>query len=554
MLLIFGELNLKDQRLYKILSPALILMLASIYACNIDDVDFKDVELPNYNGDFVGPLGTASYSIPEFIETLEDDQIDIDTSQSGLLSFIYRDTTTFDDLDEILILNDVNSDGSIISPMDIPASAIIIPIDTSIVDSLEFIYPFDVDEQLDSLNFRQGSITLTYRSSFSIPLDFEIILDDVTDRATGLPLILTGTAEPGIESIQTSSLINHKVVATQNTSGENIFTGVFLVPDLQLNVGDEVSLDDLFEFNLSFSDAEFETIYGYFGNKEADIHQQVISFDFFNELEGDISFNEPEIRVTVENAFGLTLGVGFSEITATNADGQSLTLSGSVVDEPQFINGPDINSVGDAVTSVVRINSENSNIRSLFEINPTEFSLSVSGLTNYSNISTIVPIEDRNFISESSYTINILEVEIPLDVNLINFSKSFDFNIDGINLWDTDTIGIRLKSINEIPIQGTFNLQFIDSDSITIVHEINNVLAFASPEVSSSGVADAPSENVTIIPLFGNGIDAFENAPIMRVEMNVESYNAAEGQYVKLFYDSGIELIVGLEASVNLEL
>jgi len=528
-------------------------MLITIYACNVSELDFNDVELPNYNPDFIGPLGSASYSVPELIAELEDDQIDIDTSQAGLLSFVYRDTTTFDDLSQIVILNNVNSNGRVNSPIELSGAAITATIDTTFTEPLEFVYPFDVDEELDSLLFSQGTVTLTYNSSFSVPIDFSLVMNDVTDRTTGEALAISGTVSAGGSGSQSLSLVNKRVVAIQNGSGENVFSGSFIAENIQLNIGDQISPTDFFEFNLSFTDAEFETIYGYFGVKEADIHDQSISFDFFDELEGDISFNEPEVSLTVENAFGMTLGVDLSGISVSNADGQSLALTGSVVDEPQFINGPDINSVGEATTSVVSINVDNSNIRSLFESNPTELFLDIAGQTNFSNIASIVPIEDRNFVDQSSFTVNILEINIPLDVQLSNLTKTFDFGIGEIDLLDTDTIGVRLKSINEIPIAGTFDLQFLASDN-TVVHEITDVLAFDSPEVSASGIAQAAKENTTIIPLFGDGIDAFENSPTIRVKMNIESYNASDGQYVKIFYDSEIELIVGLEASLNIEL
>ncbi|MGL1887559.1 MAG: hypothetical protein OCD76_13670 [Reichenbachiella sp.] len=539
----------------KILTSLFLAILVALGSCNIGDID-SNIEVPNLTGDWIAPIGEATYTVAELLQDLESEDLDIDTTQAGLLSIIYRDTTSFDDIDQVIEIGDVVNEGSVASPIDIPTVPPELAGDTTFTQPLSFEYPIDNDEELDSILYSTGNITITYRSTFDVPMTFELKMDDITHRDTNVAMEFTDDVSPNGSGNQTLSLENYRTIATLDTvTNINIFTGTF-EGTLTLEEGDVVSSDDVFEFEISITDIDFETIYGYFGKKELELEQQTIQFDFFDEIDGNITLNSPEIRLIIDNGFGLTMGIDLSGISAVNTDGDSLSLSGEITDDLAFVNAPDINSVGDSRASVVTINSDNSNLRELFQLNPNTFYIDLGAQTNFSDIESIIPYEDRNFVGDSSIATSIIEVEIPLDLSLTDFTNEFDFSIEEVEFEEADTIGIRLKSLNRIPINGTFDMQFLDADSVE-TFTITDVQAFSSPEVPSNGIVgpDDASESIDTIILYeGNGLEEFKTSPIMRILMNIDSHKAEEGEFVQIFDDYDIKLFVGLEAYINLPL
>ncbi|UXP33746.1 hypothetical protein N6H18_07240 [Reichenbachiella agarivorans] len=526
-------------------------VLLSLSQCHTNEIDFSDIELPNYTGEVVVPLGTATYTVADLLTDLEDESLEIDTAQSGLLSLIYRDTTTFTNTDEVIVINDVSNNGFIDSPVEIIGATPSEVGDVEFTQDLEFLYPIDGGDQLDSINYSMGQITITYESDFDVPLSFSMVIDDIIDRATGNPLVLTGIAAPNGSGNQSQSLVNHKTIARQNNSNENSFTGTFL-GTLDVGAGDNVYTTDQFRYTIDITGADFETIYGYFGEKNYDLFDQSIAMDFFDQLDGEIKFSSPEVRIIVDNSFGLTMGLNLSNISTSNAN-SSQTLTGSVTEQLQFINGPDIYSVGSSRTSSVRINNTNSNIADLFSISPNMVNLTINAQSNYSNSPNRVPEDDRNFTDQNSTASTIVEVELPLNLQLRQLTRHIDYSLSDFSFDQADTINLRIKTNNRLPMSGTLDLQFLDADS-AVVYESKNVSIFTSPEVPAGSNINEPVVNIDFIPLFGEGLDALFNQPTIRIVIHVDSYDVENDTYVKIFADYALEILLGVEATLDVEL
>ncbi|PIB36721.1 hypothetical protein BFP72_15595 [Reichenbachiella sp. 5M10] len=515
-------------------------------------MDFDNIELPNYTGTVVAPLGNTTYTAGELIEDLQDEQLEVDTTQAGILSLIYRDTTEFTDVDQIVVIDDNSNEGQIESPAEITNASPIEAGDLNFSQNLEFIYPIEDGEELDSLLYNGGTITITYESTFDVDLEFEMVINDIIDRNTGLPIVLNANVAPNGTGNQSQTLSGHITETTKNSTNENVFTGVFN-GTLKIPEGGSVYATDVFQYRIDITDATFETIYGYFGEKNLSIDSQVIEMDFFDELDGDIKFNNPEVRLTIDNSFGVTMGLELNQIVSTNADGDQVTLSGSITESPQFVNAPDIYSVGSTTSSTIRINNSNSNIGELFSNAPNRLDFAINALSNYSNSNNIVPIEDRNFVDQNSSATTIMEIELPLELQISNIARNIDYSLEDIDFEEADSLFLRIKTLNRLPLSGTIDLQFLDIDS-AVVYQLDQVTVFNSPEVPSNGKVQDPSENISFVKIYGEGIEALNNEPTLRLLLNIDSYDAINDTYVKIYADYELEIILGVQATLDIEL
>ncbi|RJE71886.1 hypothetical protein [Reichenbachiella sp. MSK19-1] len=539
---------------YPKLIPYIIgsLSLLLLSRCSTEELTFDDIKLPNYTGDVVLALGTTTFTTSELIEDLDDEQLDVDTTQAGILVLVYRDTTIFSDANEIIAIDDVSNNGLIESPIEITNASSSEAGDFKFTQNLQFNYPISNGEELDSLLYASGSISITYESTFNVGMEFEMVIDDIIDRATGLPLVLSGAASANSGGSQTLSLANHKTIATQNAANENIFTGEFN-GTLKITSGSSVSKTDQFRYRIDIADVEFETIYGYFGEKDFEIQSQTIEMDFFDELDGDIRFGSPEIRLIVDNSFGVPMGLSLSSIISSNTAGDQVSLTGSVTEAPQFINAPNINSVGNSATSTIRINNDVSNLSELLNIGPNVINVSVEAQSNYSNTTSVNPPEDRNFVDANSSATTYMEIELPLDLQLTNLTRHIDYSLDDFDFDQADSIALRIKTINQLPLNGSIDLQFLDADS-AVIYQIKNVSVLQSPEIPSGGKITAGSESIDHIRLSGEGLDALYNQPTLRLILNISSYDTANDSFVKIYADYKLEIFLGVEATLDIEL
>lgn len=524
-----------------------VICLTAFSRCNISDINFDDIEVPNHKGEFGIALGPAKYTMQDLIEELQDSSLVIEEGSNNLIKVIYRDTSIFDNVDEIVIIDDVSNPGSIQPGFDISNS----PIDQEInhVENLQFTYPIADDEELDSIIYNTGSITLDIQSTFNVNVDYEFVIDDIVDRSTEQPIVFSGSLNNTGSNSQTFSLVNHRTVA-ERVGSDNIFTGTFN-GTLFVRTGDTVTPDQSLDYSITIENVGFQTIYGYFGEKTFDIQNQSIDIKFFEGIDvGGFTFNDPELKLTIDNYIGVIMGLGLENITSSNEQGLTQPLTGSVTESLQFIRAPGVNSVGNSQTSVVSINNSNSNIRDLLNISPNLITIDVTATSNF-NVED--PEESRNFVTEDGKADIFIDLEMPLDVKLVGFTRDFNFEMDSIDVSETDTVRLLVRSINYMPFTGDVDLQLIDA-SETILYEFPDVLLIQSPELPQSGKAEEPMETVAEVKLFDESLDAFLRTTKLNLFMTVDSYQASEDKYVKIFSDYELELKVAIDANLNKEL
>jgi hypothetical protein len=68
---------------------ALILFIGVFaLSCNINDLDFEDIETPNYKGEVAVPIGEATYTMKELLEEVQDSAISIEEEGNNFITVV----------------------------------------------------------------------------------------------------------------------------------------------------------------------------------------------------------------------------------------------------------------------------------------------------------------------------------------------------------------------------------------------------------------------------------------------------------------------------------
>ncbi|WP_139793815.1 hypothetical protein [Reichenbachiella faecimaris] len=529
----------------------LIAVLFSM--CNAGELDFNDIELPPYTPKLVAPIGSTTYTITDLIGKIKDPNIEITENSAKQLSIAYRDTTTFNDYLSLITLEDVSNPGVIDASLTpIPGSPSNQDVDIDPID-LSFEYTSPNNEELDSVKYTAGTITLDIQNGYSSAIEYELTLNDIVDLDTGNPMVLSGTLPRSGTDNVSAQLTNHKTIIDQ-ISDQNIFSGEFS-GTLKVLTGDFVNGTEFISYTLTITGAEFSEIYGWFGDKTIDIESRSIDIDFFEGIsENGLVFNNPQLNFYINNSFGVPMGLNFDDVSSSNANGTVVNLSGSVTSSPQFVRAPSTSQVGTPVTSIINVDESNSNMRDLLAISPNLFTISLTAEANFNNDND-TDEADRNFVSSESIVEVVTELNLPLNVKLTDVTRDFPTGIEGFDFEEADTLRLVIETINQLPFDGTMDMQFLAADS-SVLYENLDVLFFTSSEVPVSGKIENPTVTTSIVPVYreGGGYEQLLEASILNLVIRVNSFEASDDTFVKIFSDYELIITVGTEVSINYEL
>jgi hypothetical protein len=534
----------------KSLSCVIISLLGLLtFSCNIGGLDFDNIEKPTFKPEVVAPVGEVTYTIKELIQKINDPSIEISEANDLLLSIIYRDTSIYNTLEELIKIDEV-SQQKVLEPGIIITNT---PVDVSEVflQTLSFEYSDYGFEQIDSVMYASGNLEITVNSQIPANVALEIKLIDFVDQVTRDTIVFNSSLSYNgslpVSQVFSQDLSGYRT-KLRTSSAKNLFDIVF-TGAINLKAGQSVNTADFILISVSTGNTVFSGVAGYFGEDDIIIHDQIIDIEFFNDIEPfGLELSNPQIILNFENSFGVPIGVNLEGITATNINGDIRQLSGAIIENMQPIKAPSISEYGKKINSAIVISNEISNLRELFSLTPSRLTIPISAKTNFKN-------EDKepNFYTQDSQLKTILEVNLPLDVKLGGYSQLFDFSLDNINLDDADSIKLRVTTINELPFNGSFDLFLLDADS-TVIYQIPENLILISPEVGANRRTVEPAKSVDDVVLNTDGIAAMNKATKVVFILTIDSYKADDDRFVRIFSDYELTIKLGVIGNINYKL
>lgn len=515
--------------------------------CDFNSLELDKIQGPTIDNTFALNIGNIKYTVGELVADIEDETLEVVEGSDFSISLVYRDTSTFDDIDSFVKIGNINNTESY-SPFstDFPAGGT-----SSVVNipTREFEFEFNPDggEQVDSTFFKGGTLQYTLYSDFDVQIDYTFTLNDIQNLESE-PIVFSRTLAAGSTSDSQSRSLNGLKNVSRRVGSANIFN-VSLDLTFHIPAGKSINASDEITLTLEFVESEFSAIFGDFGNDPVEVQKDSIEIAAFDEFsDGGLTFNNPSITMAFKNTFGVELGVELDGVIAEDSDGSQVALIGDVVNNPQFVDAPNDSQLGESVASSFSINKSNSNIDELLNTTPNKMVFDVTAIPNTAGSDNL-----NNFLFDSSYLEIISTIEIPLDFRMDGFSKEFDLSVSGSDLKDADSLKINIAVVNEIPFDGLLDISFQDEEN-NVLYTLNGIALIESPEIGGDGRTIDTATSSSSIVLNEEGIEAFLQSSNVTATMNIFTLGNEGGDFVKIFSDYQLEIFLTAEGKVSVEL
>jgi len=523
----------------------IITILGILVACNIQDVDFDNLQVEDIKLDVAVPFGSATYTMRELIEDFSDSDVElIEDPETAEMRLIYRDSSSYTFNPEILDIQDVvNTNNLSLNDVTGPGT---------VNQSIPFTQVYEpVDgETLDSVFHDSGAnLTATIESTSDVTLNYDLELSSTVNVNTGNPITFSGTTSSTVPGTHSQSLENHKTffteVGDQNTLFFNIDISGTLTAAESLN-NDEITV------TVEYLNQEYIIAFGKFGQDTVSVSNESLEINFFEGF-GDegLDFGNPSITFDFRNSFGMPYAVGLGGLYGEEEDGSRTLLQGEVVDNPPVIAGSptDAPVTGEVTQTTVVVDRTNSSIQQLFATSPATLGFNLQGFTN--------PNDDTqlNFVTDTSTVRGFIEVEIPMEVRMTNVTRELEYDIAGTTDFDeADSLAIRVVTVNELPFGADMDM-FIMEGSDTLYQALNNKV-IEQPFLNIDRTVREPKVGVEDVPVGPDGVAAINQGDRILVVLTINTPESltSEQIFVKLLATAKLEVTLGARGIITTKL
>lgn len=518
--------------------------LSAMLSCHVNDLD--KVRPATISPNLALNLGYSEYNVKELLEDLDAESVV--EGENNTLALHFVDSTVFNDNDEIVTLSSVSNVEEFAPAENVPSSPIGYEIDIN--EEFTFSFPADNGEEIDSLFYSSGTLDFEMVSTFKGDIDYTWVIEGTRVVATNEDLTQTKQLEYTSGNVTDSysrPLDGLKSKFYKNASDENEFV-VTVVGTISFDTGTEILPTDRMDFNLAFNDPTVSKLYGHFGSESINLQSQSIDMASFEEFSGEgLVLEDPKVLLITENSYGLDLELNFDNLSAVAADGTTTPLTEK---NPPGIDGFVSSPVeeGDIKIDTVELTSENSNIDELLNSTPVSMDFAISATPN-----PAASTRDSNFLLGDSQIKVTSQIIIPMQFQMDGFEVDFDFELDGLDIQDAETLVFNIIATNEIPFSGTIDLNFLDGSG-NVLHTIVDAADIESPDVGTDGRTTEPKVTMSGIDLSDEGIDALINAQKVQATAKITTFEASENRFVTLYSDYILNIELSLNGEVTIEL
>lgn len=408
-----------------------LILLLTISACNPFEND--GISLDRYNPDVAMPLFHTTVTISELLESYEDDGAEINTSDDGSLTLVYRNDAYSVDLAELFSV--------------IPNIAFPLP-------DNHFVFPYDLPNNIsiDYILIKQGKIKYEIISPHFFPVNVTLRINEIALNGE----IFEETFPVGfLENTGEFDVSDYILTPTNDTL--NIEYEAY-----NANDGTEVDLDGL--VGLEFEDLKHSYAQGYLGTGTYESPRDTIPVDFFEYFtSGTVFLEEPRMEVTINNSFGFPVRLTFNILQAITRDGDVYPLSNEQLDTGIDFNYPSLMEVGESKETVFVIDSDNSNLENMIGKPVSGIDYEILPIANPDSDTSIV-----GFLTDTSaFSVDVL-VELPLFGRAQDFVFSDTFDIDLTALDEFNYADFKLVTENGFPMDVSMQVYMLNEANVVL--------------------------------------------------------------------------------------
>lgn len=304
--------------------------------------------------------------------------------------------------------------------------------------------------------------------------------------------------------------------------------------------------------NMSFYDLEFSYLEGYWGYSAYPLTRDTIEIDINQtDLDGGVKIKNPKVTMIISNSWGFPTRGVVKYLSFIGKDGQELPLESTVFNNDSIdFNWPDItkNEIGQTKYTYVTLDSTNSNIADIFNIQPVQLIYEVEGVSNAKKDPSII-----GFLTDSSTIKLSVKVELLLEGAAKDFAadQTLDLNFgDYANLDSADIQNVEFKLVSENTTPITSNLQIFFQDeggrTLDSLFVGGPRPIMESAPVNAQGISTGTKRTENFIPM---SIERFNTVRRAKKALMQTSFTTANGGNVpvKLLANNSVTVKMGLK-------
>jgi hypothetical protein len=194
-------------------------------------------------------------------------------------------------------------------------------------------------------------------------------------------------------------------------------------------LGQEVDLDLV---QIYWDEMTFKYVEGYFSKNEVNIPGDFIDIEVYdNWINGQLYFEDPTVKVSVDNAFGFPVRAKVNRLRFIGRSGQEVDLVSPLNDSINF-KYPRLGEVGAVKKNRIIYNGRNSNIENIINIQPVRLEYDIDAIGNPDEDTTII-----GFFTDSSF----IKLNVDVDLPIHGWANNFEAR---------DTVMFSLNDVEEV--------------------------------------------------------------------------------------------------------
>lgn len=258
-----------------------------------------------------------------------------------------------------------------------------------------------------------------------------------------------------------------------------------------------------------FFNVIFDYVEGYFGSEIFDINGDFVAIGVLDTWRsGGLAFEDPKVKVFVENSFGFPVRSIFNTMQVVTTTGEMLDMESDVIDNNVDFNYPRLDEMGEVKVTEFSFTKENSNIVDLFKEKVRRVTYDIDAGANPDMDETIT-----GFLNEDSYFLVSVDVELPLDgsVNNLVLQDTIKVDLDIDDLDDANSAEFKNVIVNNFPADITIQGYFYTEDGTLLDSLFQNRLFMPGAAVdASTGLSNGGKEVVTF--------ENFDSAQLQKIK------------------------------------
>jgi hypothetical protein len=458
----------------------LLIVLMSFFGCiKKDDLKIQNLSISGWKPDWAIPVTNTTLTLKNVVQhAYTGNTLTVDST--GLYSIHYDGRILSANASDYIKIPDQNFNTNgvgLSSPINMSSYT------GSIADSFgnHYTYTDTAGAELNHLKIKSGNLGIQVYSSYQQNLSAQVVFPTVKNGSTPLSINVS-INYPNHNYTQQINLSNYVFDFTNNNTTYNYLP--YYIKYTITGTGQPIYTTDTIGATINLTNLQFAFADGYLGHYTIPMNTDTIPIEIFNNtINANIFLENPIIKLSVDNSFGLSATGNFSTFEGITKQGVINNIGGAFFSNPITVNGPTV--VGTTTTNNYQIDKTNSNVQNVF--NPAPNKVVFAG-----NISIGKGSPTYNFVTDTSKLIVNAEAILPAWFKIIDFQLQ-----DTVKLSlprDTNIlqkISFKILCENHFGLYANVQMYFCDStykilDSL--IAPPNSTLIINQAPVNSIGV------------------------------------------------------------------